>query len=1748
MAPPLVDKLMECAKAIEDGELKHADSLFREIGLQSSTEANLATRKAVKYFAEALVRRLYQLYPKNPMPLVRFREDLDILACKFQPFLSFASYTCMPPFYDALRGKKQVHIIDFSVTVDIWQHATLMKVLANELGSRLLYRITFVGPKLSRHLGYLKLISLILSKTAENNHIDFEYEEYIANSVAEIVGATLQLGRKSKEEAVVVEWEFELHKLLAVPSEVFNLVMSKLKDLKPEVMVIVEQEADHNSPDLVDRLTKSFKYYSVMFASLEEDTFEKLEDYRVLWERIFRRQISKVVAAEGVGHAERHETWAQWRDRLFRAGFHPARILFRETMLFNNKTNQYRIEEKNRRPLLCRLDYPFAISSAWKPDLTHDESLSMEICDLGSMLGSFNIAQDASRESGKASNSVSHEDDADDDIIMMKGNIWSKECLSINQVAASAEIFDILEYVCHVHDLPMALTWISDRKEDDRNARENFRLHIVDTACFVNDVGMKGFFEACVEGPPLEEGQGVAGKALQSKMQFVPDVADLDVIDYPLLHVAWEFGLHAVLAIKLASTYMSSVDYILELVFPLDMREISEQLVLMKEIILTLTNNCGNSWRLWGNEVGTEEAGKSDETTAIVSGSSPQGFSDIGGFTTEDLITVLNSCLSNGHGEQEQARTTDITLLKTPHWARPRKEGTASSNKLRSMVWKDFDKLKDENGAEWAICKHCKKSYRGESTRGTTNLRKHLKSCPGEKGRKAEQETPKDQPVPFMSSSRKQQGNSEHQIPRHQAGPFKVIKSTSPDDLKLINYIFNSSLDESEIVVHCNHNYLTRSELCTLRPQTCLDDNIISIMSDALTLAERKKKGSRNWYLPICFAEYAYDTSECISFARKHMFRENYMSALFSCEKMYVPVFDKERSHFYLYVLHIKKQVVEIWDSLAKSSGSSVDNRLPSMLATLDILFEDDIEQNYPDGWSFTSFSVDRSPNVPQQTNGYDCGVYVIKFMLAPEEATQPDFDLDSDTERLDVVLRLLDGNVNSYRTELVAKAEATYYLSPKTNDSLRIYVQKMDEETENKFSMLKGNNANAIEDGDLNLADSLIKDVLTDNDDKLVKYFVEALVRRVYRIYPKNPRPLVPSCTDLRCNMDYLFFPFFWFTEFTTRSAIADALTGKKRIQVIDFSLMASGRRWCCLLEDYVKQSGDAVSFHLTIIGPILSRKGDYLNEILEKLPAEAKKLPIEFEVKHVAANTPAEIVEAALKLERSSQDETIVVRWEFELYKLLAQPGATESVLSKLKELKPEIMIVVEQEASLNGQDFLECFSNSIRYYSIVFDSLDNDNFDHGNHCKVLWEMYFRRQISNLVAQQNTDQIVRHETFAEWRERLFHSGFRHVRLQTQFKGTFFGHLPEYHIEEKNRHPVLYRRDDPLLFTSAWKPDPTQPNSESLGSWNQESSLRAEATIPGGNSGPPILAGTVSSSFLDDQPDDPHLIIEGNVWYPECFSINQIAASAEIFDMMEYICHVHYLPLALTWMSDRRVLHLEKSASYLNDFTMVEFMEACGEHHLEEGKGVAGKALQLNSMYFVSDISKLDVKDYPFIFDSWEFGLHEMKEISAQRLLVNEILSILQKNSRNSWRVCNEELSRANICSEVEIMAEEVGTTTITPAAIPASQPLELSENGSLNSSQIRELCNIFKPPGDEVRVPETHDQEVEQQNSIFRPAADLFPEYEERVANGEGHLTCGNPLMRLEKMEKYGPNAEIVVKNIEGKAQGEPLIFTNT
>jgi len=119
-------------------------------------------------------------------------------------------------------------------------------------------------------------------------------------------------------------------------------------------------------------------------------------------------------------------------------------------------------------------------------------------------------------------------------------------------------------------------------------------------------------------------------------------------------------------------------------------------------------------------------------------------------------------------------------------------------------------------------------------------------------------------------------------------------------------------------------------------------------------------------------------------------------------------------------------------------------------------------------------------------------------------------------------------------------------------------------------------------------------------------------------------------------------------------------------------------------------------VSFRLTFVGPFLSVGADHTQQTLDNLHEAAKKFDIDFEVRRLVANGAAVIVDYVLKLARASEDETVVVRWEFQLPKSLILTGAIEKVFSKWKELKPET------------QDFLECFCMSFIYYSIVFDSL--------------------------------------------------------------------------------------------------------------------------------------------------------------------------------------------------------------------------------------------------------------------------------------------------------------------------------------------------------------------------------------------------------------------------------------------------------
>ncbi|KAM7280387.1 hypothetical protein ACFE04_007521 [Oxalis oulophora] len=123
--------------------------------------------------------------------------------------------------------------------------------------------------------------------------------------------------------------------------------------------------------------------------------------------------------------------------------------------------------------------------------------------------------------------------------------------------------------------------------------------------------------------------------------------------------------------------------------------------------------------------------------------------------------------------------------------------------------------------------------------------------------------------------------------------------------------------------------------------------------------------------------------------------------------------------------------------------------------------------------------------------------------------------------------------------------------------------------------------------------------------------------------------------------------------------------------------------------------------------------------------------------------------------------------------------------------------------------------------------------------------------------------------------------------------------------------------------------------------------------------------------------------------------------ALAEILEILNVVCETHKLPLAQTWVpcKHRSVLTygggLKKSCSsfdgscmgkvcmsttdlalYVVDAHVWGFREACVEHHLQKGQGVAGRAFLSHNSCFCSDITKFCKTDYPLVHYARMFGL----------------------------------------------------------------------------------------------------------------------------------------------------------------------------
>ncbi|KAI6670612.1 hypothetical protein NL676_005497 [Syzygium grande] len=364
----LVHTLMACAEAVQHENLKLADALVKHIGLLAASQ-NGAMRKVATYFAEALARRIYRIYPPDGGLDSSCNDILQMHFYETCPYLKFAHFTANQAILEAFATASRVHVIDFGLKQGM-QWPALMQALALRPGGPPAFRLTGIGPPQPDNTDALQQVGWRLAQLADTIGVEFKFRGFVANSLADLEPAMLDI-RPPEVETVAVNSVFELHGLLARPGAI-DKVLSSIKAMRPKIVTVVEQEANHNGPVFVERFTEALHYYSSLFDSLEGSGVAPPSQDLVMSEVYLGRQICNVVACEGTDRVERHETLAQWRARLGSAGFDPVHLgsnAFKQASmllaLFAGGEG-YRVEENNGCLMLGWHTRPLIATSAWQ--------------------------------------------------------------------------------------------------------------------------------------------------------------------------------------------------------------------------------------------------------------------------------------------------------------------------------------------------------------------------------------------------------------------------------------------------------------------------------------------------------------------------------------------------------------------------------------------------------------------------------------------------------------------------------------------------------------------------------------------------------------------------------------------------------------------------------------------------------------------------------------------------------------------------------------------------------------------------------------------------------------------------------------------------------------------------------------------------------------------------------------------------------------------------------------------------------------------------------------------------------------------------------------------------------------------------------------------------------------------------------------------------------------------------------------
>ncbi|WOH01540.1 hypothetical protein DCAR_0520924 [Daucus carota subsp. sativus] len=235
--------------------------------------------------------------------------DLDTFYSSDQelPLSKVTQFAAVQTVIDSVANDVKVHIIDLQIRSGV-QWTALMQALAKRNSCPLeLLKITATATTDRENV---EETGKRLQRYAKFLNIPFSFKIVVIPDMKDIKEELFDI---KTGETVVVYSPTVLTTMISRPERV-EALMRVIRRFKPSIMVVIEVEANHNSPSFVNRFIEALFFYSAWFDCLE-DCMDRNNEYRVILEKnYFSRGIQNIVATEGDERVTRSVKINVWRE------------------------------------------------------------------------------------------------------------------------------------------------------------------------------------------------------------------------------------------------------------------------------------------------------------------------------------------------------------------------------------------------------------------------------------------------------------------------------------------------------------------------------------------------------------------------------------------------------------------------------------------------------------------------------------------------------------------------------------------------------------------------------------------------------------------------------------------------------------------------------------------------------------------------------------------------------------------------------------------------------------------------------------------------------------------------------------------------------------------------------------------------------------------------------------------------------------------------------------------------------------------------------------------------------------------------------------------------------------------------------------------------------------------------------------------------------------------------------------------